>query len=164
MYLQLKNYFEELVQNSEFLGDFAGYFARELHNKEQSYNGINSPFLVLFNYSVGIEGEEMATSKGIRKLSFGVLRNDVPPDDYEAQYQAIDEMEQLALKIASRMRFDSNNTRHFLYGAFQKNTLEIRPVELEGDGIFGVEVSFALSSKQSLKLSPDDWKDIDKVC
>ena len=60
-YLMLKDYFQRLVEKSEFLHDFVGYFSRELHNKEESIKGIKSPFLVLFNYQIGIEGEEMAT-------------------------------------------------------------------------------------------------------
>ena len=87
-YLMLKDYFQRLVEKSEFLHDFVGYFSRELHNKEESIKGIKSPFLVLFNYQIGIEGEEMATSTAVRNISIGVLKNDVPADDYEAQYQA----------------------------------------------------------------------------
>ena len=59
---------------------------------------------------------------------------------------------------------DNNNEGHFLYRTFINNSLEVTPIELDGDGLFGVEVSFKLSNIQSLKVSPDDWKDIEKVC
>lgn len=163
-YLMLKDYFQKLVEKSEFLHDFVGYFSRELHNKEESIKGIKSPFLVLFNYQIGIEGEEMATSTAVRNISIGVLKNDVPADDYEAQYQAIDEMENFGLKIMSRLRYDSHLQGHFLYGALIKNSIEIRPVEAGVEGYFGVEISFQLKNPQSLKLNPEDWKDIDKIC
>lgn len=162
-YLQLKDYFANLVEQSQFLGDFVGYFSRELHNKEQSTKGITSPCLALFGYSLGIEGEEMA-STAVRKLSFGVLYNNIPPDDYEKQYAAIDHAEALALKVVGRMRLDSHNAAHLLYNSLIKNSVEIRPVELDGVGIFGVEVSFQLKNPQRLKVDPDDWKDLDKIC
>lgn len=162
-YLQLKHYFEDIAEKSNFLGDFVGYFARELRNREQSVKGINFPCLALFNYNFGIDGEAMATSTAVRNLSFAILLN-APADDYESQYQAIDTAEKLALKVASRMRFDSNKPQHFLYNAFLKNTLEIRPIELEVSRLFGVEVNFQLKNQQSLKLNPNDWNDVEKVC
>ena len=105
----------------------------------------------------------MATSSAVRNLSFAILL-DAPADDYEKQYEAIDKAEKLALKVASRMRFDANRPEHFLYGAFVKNSIEVRPVELDISRLFGVEVSFQLKNIQSLKLDPDDWSDVDKVC
>lgn len=162
-YLQLKDYFANLVEQSQFLGDFVGYFSRELHNKEQSTKGITSPCLALFGYSLGIEGEEMA-STAVRKLSFGILYNNIPPDDYERQYEAIDNAEALALKVVGRLKLDSNTPEHLLYNSLAKNSVEIRPIELEGVGIFGAEVSFHLKNIQRFKLSADDWKDLDKIC
>lgn len=162
-YLELKNYFNQIVEKSEFLEDFIGYFSRELRNKKQSSRGIQFPCLALFNYNFGIEGEQMATSSAVRNLSFAILL-DAPADDYEKQYEAIDKAEKLALKVASRMRFDANRPEHFLYGAFVKNGVEVRPVELDVSRLFGVEVSFQLKNIQSLKLDADDWSDVDKVC
>ncbi|SDE69792.1 hypothetical protein, partial [Riemerella columbipharyngis] len=75
-----------------------------------------------------------------------------------------DNAEKLALKVVGRMRLDSNNTEHILYNSFIKNSVEIRPVELEGVGVFGVEVSLQLKNPQRLKVNPDDWKDLDRVC
>lgn len=51
-YLQLKNYFEELVQNATFLENFAGYFRRELVQKD-SNDELSAPYLALFNYGMG---------------------------------------------------------------------------------------------------------------
>ena len=83
-YLELKNYFNQIVEKSEFLEDFIGYFSRELRNKEQSSRGIQFPCLALFNYNFGIEGEQMATSSAVRNMSFAILL-DAPADDYEKQ-------------------------------------------------------------------------------
>ena len=56
-YLELKKYFNQIVEKSEFLEDFIGYFSRELRNKEQSSRGIQFPCQALFNYNFGIEGD-----------------------------------------------------------------------------------------------------------
>ncbi|MCW0492494.1 hypothetical protein [Riemerella anatipestifer] len=162
-YLKLKKYFQNLVEQSNFLNDFSGYFSRELHNKEQSSKGLKSPCLALFGYSLGIEGEAMA-STAIRRVSFGILYNNVPPDDYEKQYERIDNAEELALRVVARIKLDSNTNGHLLYNSLIKNSVEVRPIELEGVGIFGAEVFFNLKNPQHLKVSTDDWKDLDKIC
>lgn len=97
-------------------------------------------------------------------MNFGILIGDVEPGDYEKQYETIDSAEKLAKKIIARMNFDSNKQDHFLYGALIKNSVEIRPIELEGVGLFGTEVSFKLKNFQSFKLLTEDWKDVEKIC
>lgn len=162
-YLMMKDYFAHLVEQSKFLNDFVGYFSRELHNKQSSFRGIHYPCLALFGYNIDVEGGEIQSS-AIRNMNFGILIGNISAGNYEKQYETIDQAERLAIKTISRMRYDSNNPEHFLYGALIKNSVEIRPIELEGDGLFGVEVSFKLKNIQSFKLNKDDWKDIDKVC
>ncbi len=162
-YLKLKDYFRNLVEQSHFINDFSGYFARELHNKQSSFNNFQSPCLALFGYSMGMDGEDLS-NVAVRKMNFGIIFNDIPPDDFESQYTAIDKAEALAIKVVARMRLDSNNPNHFLHTAFIKNSVEITPVELDGVGLFGVEVSFQIKNIQSLSVNPDDWKDINKVC
>lgn len=162
-YLILKNYFQNLVKKSTFINDFSGYFARELHDKQGSYSGVAYPCLALFGYGIDVEGEQLQSS-AVRTMNFGILIGDTPAGDYEAQYSAIDRAEALAMKVLARMRYDSNKQEHFLYGALQKNSVEIRPVELDGVGLFGVEVSFKLKNIQSLKMNTNDWEDVDKIC
>lgn len=162
-YLQLKNYFADLVKQSNFINDFVGYFVRELHNKQSSFSGVGFPCLALFGYSINVEGEEMASSS-VRSMNFGILIGDVDPADYERQYEAIDRGEKLAEKVVARMKLDSNNEQHFLYGALIKNSVEIRPVDMEGVGLFGAEVSFKLKNYQSFKVLLEDWKDVEKIC
>lgn len=162
-YIELKKYFENLVENSNFLNSFVGYFSRELHNKQTSYDGIKAPFLCLFGYGIELEHNDYS-SQAVRNINFGILFNNIPAGNYEEQYQAIDDAERLAFRVIARVRMDNNNEEHFLYRTFINNSLEVTPIELDGDGLFGVEVSFKLSNVQSLMVSPDDWKDIEKVC
>lgn len=162
-YNQLKQYFAHIVEQSQDINDYTGYFARELHSKQGSYDGVTYPCLSLFGYSIGIEGEEL-NSVAVRSMNFGILIGNVPADDYEAQYQAIDQAETIAWKVIARLRYDHNDKTHFLYNALLKNSIEVRPIELEGVGLFGVEVAFKLKNRQSLKLEPNDWKDVEKIC
>lgn len=162
-YLKVKDYFELLVYNSNFINDFVGFFSEELHTKEQSYNGIQSPYLALYNYSANLDGEDIS-SVLVRNVSFVIIFNNVPHDDFEKQYEAIDQAEKLALKVLSRMRYDSQLPEHLLFNSLQKNSIEIRPVVLKDIGTFGVEVDFQLKNKQSLKVYSEDWKDGDSIC
>ena len=85
------------------------------------------------------------------------------PDDFEGQYNAIDTAEKLAIKVLSRINFDSNTQSHFLWNSFLKDSVVINPVELTGND-FGVEVFFNFKNKQPLKVELEDWKDINKIC
>ena len=161
-YLQTKNYFENLADQSNFLNDFVGFFQREWATATASVKGLQSPILALFKYENGFEGPDHNTI-AVRKIGFAIMFNDVAADDYDAQYNAISEAERLSGKVLARLRYDNYQQDHFLYNSFLKETVEISPVELSGNE-FGVEVLFSLKNKQSLVLIPDDWKDIDQVC
>ncbi len=161
-YLEVKRYFEYLVEKSTFLSDFVGYFQREWANRTGSKAGLKSPYLALFRYELGFDGPDQNTV-AVRKIGFSIMYNNVKNDDLDAQYNAIHDAEALALKVIARIRFDSNNQEHFLFNSFLKDSVEINPVELSA-AEFGVEVFFNLKNKQLLKVDPSDWNDIDTVC
>lgn len=162
-YLKLKNYFENITNQANFLKGFAGFFSRELANKLTSRKEpLQAPYLALFKYQLGLDGDKMKTI-GLRKIGFAIIFNNIKPDDYEAQYAAIDEAETLALKVLARVRYDSNIKDHFLTNSLQKDSFNLEPVELTRSD-FGVEVTFDLKNSQSLKLDPEDWKDITTIC
>lgn len=161
-YNQVKYYFENLVEQSNFLNDFVGFSQREWANRTASVKGLQSPSLTLFKYKLGFDGPEENTI-AVRQIGFAIMFNDVKADDYEAQYNAIDLAEQFAVKVLARIRFDNNNQEHFLFNSFLKDSVEIAPVELSASD-FGVEVFFNLKNKQLLQVSADDWEDLDAVC
>jgi len=160
-YFKLKDYFENLTKSSQFIKSFAGYFRRELLNKEAS-DDLDAPYLTIFGYSLGLSGPEQNTIS-VRKIRIGIMYNNVPEDDFEAQYRAIDNAESHLLKILARIRWDSSQENHFLYNSFIKDSVEISPVELTLNS-FGSECYLELKNSQSLKLEADDWKDIDSIC
>ena len=162
-YKKMKDYFQNLVEQSNFLNDFVGFFQREWANRTAAYtNELASPNLTLFKYKLGFDGPEENTI-AVRQIGFAIMFTKVNNDDFEAQYNAIDLAEQLALKVISRIKYDNHNENHFLYNSFIKDSVEISPVELSASD-FGVEVFFNLRNKQLLSVDPIDWKDIDQVC
>ena len=161
-YIQIKNYFEELVHQSNFLFDFVGFFEREWRAKQASLAKIKVPVLALFKYDLGFEGPEQ-NSIAVRKIGFAIMFNKIPAGDFSAQYNAIYEAEKLAIKVLSRIRIDSNNPDHFLYNSFLKDSVEIKPVELSSSD-FGVDVIFSLRIKQILNVDVSDWKDLNHIC
>ncbi|CAA0156616.1 hypothetical protein [Tenacibaculum maritimum] len=161
-YLKVKNYFKNLVENHNGIKAFSGFFNRDLQNKMSDYDGIESPYLALFKYELGLEGPKQNTV-AVRKLAFAVMFTKVDAEDYEKQYQAIDDAERIALSVLARVQFDNNKREHLLYNTFIKNSVRILPVELSNES-FGVEIYFNLKNPQSLKLNPADWVDVDKIC
>lgn len=161
-YIAVKNYFENLSNKAKFLNDFVGFFQREWANRTASVKGLKTPALALFKYELGFEGPDQNTV-AVRKIGFAVMFNNIKPDDLEGQYIAIHDAEQLALKVLSRIRYDSNTPNHALFNSFLKDSVEINPVELSG-GEVGVDVLFNFKNKQKLTVNPDDWEDINNVC
>lgn len=161
-YLQIKNYFENIADKAKFLNDFVGFFQREWANRTASVKGLASPTLALFKYELGFDGPDQNTL-AVRKIGFAIMFNDVKPDDLEGQYIAIDDAEQIALKVLSRIRYDSNTPDHPLFNSFLKDSVEINPVELSG-GEVGVDVLFNLKNKQLLKVDVGDWNDLSDIC
>lgn len=162
-YLKMKNYFENIVTHSRFLNGFAGFFARELFNKLGSKKEpLKAPYLALFKYNIGLDGQEQNT-QAVRKLGFSIIIHNVKPDDYEVQYEAIDQAEKFALKVLSRMFYENKKPNHFLWNSIIKESIQIVPLDIEKIG-FGVEVSFNIKNKQSMKVNPEDWDDIEIVC
>lgn len=161
-YIEIKNYFENLVLKSNFLNDFTGFFQREWATKKASVQGLQEPVLSLWKYELGFDGPEQNTI-AVRKIGFAIMYNKVKPDDLDAQYNAIHNAEQLAVKVLARIRWDSNQKEHPLYNSFLKDSVEIAPVELSGNE-FGVDVTFNFRNKQLLILDPADWEDITQTC
>lgn len=161
-YFKLYEYFKKISQNSVFVQDFAGYFKHDLDAKIQSFNGIQSPYLALWDYNKEYLGENQSTLAVI-SLGYVVLKNDVPVDDIQAQYQAIDQCERIAKHINSRLRFDNLNPKHFLFNSFLKDKTRISPVDMKEVG-FGVEVMVYFKNPEILELNPAEWADIDQAC
>lgn len=160
-YLQVHNYFKDLVSQSNFLNDFVGLFDREWATRTNSPAGIQSPVLTLYKYDLGFEGSGNNTI-AVRKVALSIIFNDVK-DDFASQYQAIQDAEALALKLVSRINHDNYVRNHLLYNSFLKETVEMFPEELSAKQ-FGVSVMFSIKNPQVLSLNPDDWKDLDKAC
>lgn len=161
-YLEIKHYFKQLVENSNFLKDFSGYFNRELQNVIGSFDGVGNPYLALYKYKLGLEGPEQNTV-AVRKIGFAIMFDNVDSEDFELQYKSVDDAEQFALKVISRIKYDNNLKNHILFNSFIKDSVQILPVELSNTS-FGVEVLLSLKNKQSLTLNTEDWKDINSIC
>ncbi|WP_418124221.1 hypothetical protein ACNFU2_06415 [Chryseobacterium sp. PTM-20240506] len=161
-YIETKDYFENLVEQSNFINEFVAFSEREWAAKKAQVGGIKAPVLALFRYELGFEGNDHNTI-AVRKLGFAIMFNKIPAGDFQAQYNAIYEAEKLAIKMLSRIMIDSCNPNHFLYNSFMKETVEIKPVELSSSD-FGVDVLFSLKNKQILKVDTNDWKDLDQIC
>lgn len=161
-YKKIKDYFQYLVSQHTEINAFAGYFNRDLQHQISSRNGITSPYLALFRYELGLDGHKQNTV-AVRKIGFAVMFENIPPDDFQRQYQAIDDAEALALSVLSRIQYDNHQKEHLLFNTFIKDSVQILPVELSNYS-FGVEVYFDLKNPQNLKVNPQQWNDIHQIC
>lgn len=156
-YLKLKDYFENIVDQSTFINSFAGYFQKELKNKE-SNDELTEPYLAIFDYSVGLSGPDQNTI-AVRKISFAIIFNNIPEDDFELQYKAIDDAEEMALQVLARIRNDSGNDEHFLFNSFIKDSVTIEPIELNAKS-YGSVAYLEIKTNKSLNLDVERWSDL----
>lgn len=161
-YLGFKNYFEQIVAQSTFLKGFVGFSEREWNSKKSRMAGLATPTLALFHYQNSFDAPETKASS-ICKVGFAIMLSVKKPDDFAAQYEAIDTAEQHALKVISRITHDSSLPQHFLYNTIVKSSIVINPVELSGND-FGVEVFLNFKIPQSFKVNQNDWKDELLIC
>ena len=162
-YNQIRNYFKNLVEQSKFLNGYSGFFQRELVGKMTNYTTpLQAPYLALFEYNLGFDGPDQNTV-AVRKIGIALMYNKVKADDLEAQYNAIHNAEQLAVKVMSRIKYDSHQEGHFLHNSLIKDSIEITAVELSTTD-FGVEIFFSLRNKQLLRVHTEDWKDFLHEC
>ena len=163
MYKQLKDYFHHLADKHVMIQEHVGYFSREIIEKQSSFAGITSPFLAIYDYELGLDGGELNTL-GRRKLVFSIVFADAPHDDFEGQQEKIDQAERIALQLLARIRWDSHQRNHFLYGAFEKDLTRIFPIEEPQAHLYGVDVEVHFKTKAPLVVNPADWEDTFLTC
>ena len=163
MYLQLKNYFHHLADKHKKIKEKVGYFSREILEKTNSFAGIASPFLAIYDYELGLDGGELNTI-GRRKVIFSIIFSDAPHDDFEGQQKKIDEAERIALQLLARIRWDNNDKNHFLYGTFEKELTRIYPIEEPQAHLYGVDVEVHFKTKEPLVANAEDWEDVFLTC
>jgi len=92
-YKSIKDYFDNLVDQSNFLNDFVGFFQREWANRTAAVtNKLASPNLTLFKYKLGFDGPEENTI-AVRQIGFAIMFNKIDTANYEAQYNIKDSVE-----------------------------------------------------------------------
>lgn len=163
MYKQLKDYFHHLAEKHVMIQEHVGYFSREIIEKQSSFAGIASPFLAIYDYELGLDGGELNTL-GRRKLVFSIVFADAPHDDFEGQQEKIDQAERIALQLLARIRWDSHQRDHFLYGAFEKDLTRIFPIEEPQAHLYGVDVEVHFKTKAPLEVNAADWEDTFLTC
>lgn len=151
-----------LAKHCLHINDFVGYHKEELDNKIDSYTGIKSPFLALWKYVKTKEGKDQEAQDVIH-LSYVILMQNIPEDDFDAQYQAIDHCEIIADIINARIRADHHKPQTLVHRSFLENRTRIEPVVMSHLA-FGVEVHLFFKNRNFLQLNADDWEDIDSVC
>lgn len=161
-YLQIKGYFQQITAAHHELQTFSGFISRELSEKKKSYDGIQSPFISLIKYRLMIDPNKQ-NNTGIRRVEFGIAMEGIDANDFEAQHIAINECERIAKEVLSRIKYDNHKRDHFLFNSFPDSPVTILPVALSLNA-YGVEVILDLKNKESLKLNPAHWSDIDTVC
>lgn len=162
---KVDDYFRELATKHVDISDYCGTSAEELASKIGSVAGLQSPFLVFYDYFGKLEGKEQRTFN-TRSLAFSVLYSGVAPDDFPAQRTAVNNAEEIGLEVLSRINVQSKMPNiGWLYNNFDKNTVTMDEVIAEeSEGFYGMEFHFDLKTLEPLVVTPAKWSDGNIFC
>lgn len=160
---QIELYFEELVQNTEYIKAFIPLSERALSNHLESTSRLQDPMLFLMSYEGKLDGNNQRTV-GYRTVNFAVMFR-CDSDDAMAQRKAINDSEHVILNVLSRIDLDSKEQIiPWLKNAFVKNSVKLEDADFEYfPGLYGMYCSFDLEVKNSLKYDNSFWK-TEKTC
>ncbi len=164
-YQKLADYMKALADNHTAINSFISYSEKELATEMRKRQALTYPALVLFGYSGKLDGNKQRTFAE-RSIAFAIVSKVNKRDDFQAQYQAINDAEQIGLSILSRINYDSKQpVMEWLYNAFDKNSVRFSEITgRETDNLFGMEFHFELKNKEPLIIDAADWADIDTTC
>lgn len=155
-FLEIENYLENLVNQTDHIKTFVPLSDRDIDNK-MSGNTVG-PFFVLISYK-GALNENKQRTIGRRNLTFAILLK-APHDNALVQRQKIDEAEWIGLNVLSKIDLDSQlGTPDWMKHAFIKETVHYEETQYEQfSGLFGQEFSLDLNIKNPLKYESNFWK------
>jgi len=163
-YERLLAYFEGLADAHVLIDAFVGFSRNEFAERSRSREGLQGFALVMFGYSGTLDGNSQRTISR-RTVSFAVLKARRKRGDYGELYGIVSEAEEIGLAILSRIWRDARTPGHFLYNAFEKDSVRFSEVlDLEGSDFAGTEFHFTLKVGDPLTVDPEDWKDLNDVC
>lgn len=162
---KVDNYFQELANKHIDIKDYCSTSAEELASKIGSVVGLQTPFLVFYDYFGKLEGKEQRTFNN-RSLAFSILFTGVAVDDFPGQRNAVNNAEEIGLEVLSRINVQSKMPAiGWLYNNFDKNTVTMDEVISDGqDGFYGMEFHFDLKTLEPLVVTPAKWTDGDIFC
>jgi len=162
---KVDDFFNELATKHVDIKDYCSTSVQELAGKIDSVSGLQSPFLVFYDYFSKLSGNEQRTFNS-RSLAFSILVTGVKSDDFPGQRTAKETAEEIGLEVLSRINIWSKMPESgWLYNNFDKNTVTYDEVEAEGsDGFYGMEFHFDLKTLEPLVVTPSKWTDGNIFC
>lgn len=159
-YSTISNYFKDLINKTPYIKSYIGSSRTELQNKLTSRIKIEDPFFVLWGYGGKLEGNNKQRTQGCRSINFSILFR-IKPDDYTAQEDAYDKAELYGLNIIARIYQESCIKKYGWLSNFDKDAVSWEPVEYQtANGLFGVEFSLLIPTKDPLTIDYSFWADI----
>jgi hypothetical protein len=163
-HIDVVNYFKEAVAQSIHIED-SNFFRMDITEIQgQMRKGINSPCLALESHEGNFENSKPNNSIDVKTFAFLILGKP-QHNNFDDQNQVLDQTELIGKKFLARMRYNSTQPAHKLYGVFDLslcNYHKVGPIYL---GWYGYRFEVTLKPKKiDLKVNPEDWQDIDSAC
>lgn len=158
---KVNDYLKDLVAATDEIAGFVGNSESELMTKLQSIISADKPLLVFFGYQGTLDGSVQRTF-GPRTISFSIVYPITDQNDYEKQYERINDAESIGLEVMARINYDATPEGGvaWLYNTFVKDSCRFEPVVYKTPmGLFGQEFFFDLNFKTPLAPTPGFWKD-----
>jgi hypothetical protein len=156
------NYFEDLQKKLNGLNDF---FRMDLAEIKSAFRSAASfPCLVVESHESDFGKSKTNQSVNDRTFAFTIYYK---PENgnFDEQNEMLDLSEAMGLKIIARMRHDTAIRTHFLFNKFKVETIKNHKVgPVFNERLYGYRFTGEFTAGEPLKVSPEDWSDIDAVC
>lgn len=161
-YEKLTTYFEFLGLKHKLINSTIVFNERKFNQEYASRNGLQYPALIFDPYKSYLSGNAQRTFNN-RSFEFSVMIK-VENSSADALKRARNMAEEIGLQLIARIKHDSNTCSNldWLYQNFDANNVNYEPANYDntnGDLVTGMDFSFSLKNKQSLKMNPSLWLD-----
>lgn len=120
--------------------------------------GVQVPALLLESHSSDLESQtNMVSNFNARKINFLLLDFTGKADNFNKQDEVLDKLENIALDIISYLVKQNKNPKHFLFGMFDINTVQIEKVGPLFDNMYGWNVLYTLKDHEPMTYDDTKW-------
>lgn len=150
------DFHKEIAERNIDINGFYRFNWNEIEGEFRS--GIGTPALLLESMSSDFSSNpNKTTSFNNRRVSFLIIDFAGRVNDFDKQEEVLDHTESICLEVAAYLKTLSQDISSWLYGLYNVDSLRIEKVGPIFDNMYGWNVLFTITNKQTMVMDPKKW-------